>query len=413
MLLAKEPRPGRAKTRLQSEFTAGETARLAAAAIEDTVSAIRGSAVPRRLLVWEGADPVWGQDFALVPQCPGSLNDRLAGAFEAGLREPDAGPVLLIGMDTPQVTPALLEADWRGADAVLGLADDGGYWAIGLRQPDPLVFEGIEMSTERTGAAQLARLFELGYSVRLLPPLRDVDLPTDAEDIAFRYPWLIFSRAHREIIDSRAVQPADRLFDRMFAGWQPPTPGLSGEPLATDLARWNGEADEVDLMVVSRCEPPVIDLGCGPGRMVAALNRSGRPALGVDFSAVAVGTSMRRGALALRRRISDPLPAEGRWGTALLIDSNIGIGGDVTALLRRCCALIGSGGLIICEVDPDQDRHQTSHVVLDVDNLRSPPVPWGRVGGRVLSHLAAALDMLVVEEWSAQGRVFVALRRST
>ena len=64
----------------------------------------------------------------------------------------------------------------------------------------------------------------------------------------------------------------------------------------------------MDMLVVARCEPPVIDLGCGPGRMVQALSESGRAALGVDMSSVAVGLSMARGGLALRRRIDSRCP---------------------------------------------------------------------------------------------------------
>ncbi len=201
LLLAKEPRPGLVKTRLHSVFTALEAAQLAAAAIEDTVAAIRGSAAPRRILAWDGnADP-WSQGFQVVPQVAGTLNDRLVGAFEAALDQPDAGPVLLVGMDTPQVTSTLLDTDWHGADAMLGLADDGGFWAIGLRYGNPRdVFAGIQMSTAQTGAAQQARLADLGYTVQLLPSLRDVDLPCDAEEISIDYPGLAFSRAYRELI---------------------------------------------------------------------------------------------------------------------------------------------------------------------------------------------------------------------
>jgi SAM-dependent methyltransferase len=301
-------------------------------------------------------------------------------------------------MDTPQVTPAQLDVDWEGADAVLGLSEDGGFWAIGLREVEPAaVFDQIPMSTARTGAAQLARLIDLGLSVRLLPPLRDVDLPSDAEAVAARYPWLGFSARHRALRDARAEQSADR------------TSGT--DPLDLDVRRWSGEADDVDLLVITRCEPPVVDLGCGPGRMVVALLRSGRSALGVDMSAVAVGTSMSRGGLALHRTISEQLPAEGRWGTALLIDSNVGMGGDVAALLRRCCDLVGPGGLIICEVDPVRERHEVHAVVLAQGDVRSTPLLWGRVGASALADVAAGLDLLVAEEWSAGGRVFVTLRR--
>ena len=97
---------------------------------------------------------------------------------------------------------------------------------------------------------------------------------------------------------------------------------------------------------------------------------------------------MTRGGLALHRRISDPLPAEGRWGTALLVDSNIGMGGDLEALLRRCHDLIAARGLVICEVDPTPDRDEVHQVVLSSDRLTSTPLPWGRIGARTLARVA-------------------------
>ncbi len=410
LVLAKEPVPGRAKTRLQADFSPAEAASLAACSIEDTLRAVRVSRAPRKVLAWEGDPAPWDGEFEIVPQPDGTLNDRLSAAFAAVLNE-RADPVLLIGMDTPQVTAAMLDVGWGGADAVLGLSEDGGFWAIGLRSGDPRrVFDGIPMSTDRTGSAQLARLGTLGLSVRLLPPLRDVDLPADAEQVAASYPWLRFSRRHRELLDARLEQTAERLFDRAFSG-ATTLVCSDTDALDFDVARWSSEADAVDLMVVSRCEPPVVDLGCGPGRMVVALNRSGRSALGVDMSAAAVGTSMSRGGPALRRRITERLPGEGRWGTALLVDSNVGMGGDVEALLRRCIDLIGAGGLIICEVDEVPDRHEVHQVVLTSGGMTSQPLPWGRVGARALVRVAIGLDLLVAEEWSAGGRVFVTLRK--
>ncbi len=410
IMLAKEPAPGRAKTRLQARFSPTQAAALASAAIVDTLAAVRASRARRTVLAWEGDPHPWDAEFEIVRQPAGSLNERLAAAFSA-VRDDDHGPVLLIGMDTPQVTADLLDTDWEGADAVLGLSEDGGFWAIGLRAVDPVpVFAGIAMSTDRTGAAQLARLAELGLQVRLLPPLRDVDLPEDAEAVAARYPWLEFSRLHQRLTDASAEQSPDRLFDHVFSGAE--TTIYSGGPsLALDLDRWSAEADPVDLLVVSRCEPPVVDLGCGPGRMVVALNRSGRAALGVDMSAVAVTLSRGRGALALQRRISDRLPAEGRWGTVLLMDSNVGLGGDIEALLRRCCDLVGASGLVICEVDPTPDRHEVEQVVLAANGVTGC-LPWARIGAGTLARFGSALDLLVVEEWSAGERAFVTLRRS-
>lgn len=410
IVLAKEPVAGKVKTRLQAAFSPAESAALASCAITDTMRAVRASQADRKVLAWDGDPHPWDAEFVIVPQPDGSLNDRLTAAFAAVA---DGGPALLIGMDTPQVTAAQLDVAWGGADAVLGLSEDGGFWAIGLRDVDPrLVFADIPMSTDRTGATQLARLAALDLQVRLLPPLRDVDLPADAEAVAARYPWLEFARKYRALTDARRLQPAERLFDRVFSGAE--TEVCSGAPsLALDLERWSADADPVDLLVVSRCEPPVVDLGCGPGRMLVALNQSGRPALGIDMSAVAVEASRVRGGLALCRRVSEPLPAEGRWGTVLLIDSNVGMGGDLDALLRRCCELIGAGGLVICEVDQAPDRHEVEQVVLSGAGQTSTPLPWGRIGARTLARYGARLDLLVVEEWTAGDRVFVSLRRSS
>ena len=409
VLLAKEPVPGKVKTRLQAAFSPAESAALAAGAIADTLRAVRACRAPHKVLAWDGDAGEWDAGFEVVAQPAGSLNDRLVAAFAAVA---DRGPVLLIGMDTPQVSASQLDVDWVGADAVLGLSEDGGFWAIGLRDADPYaVFDGIPMSTERTGAAQLARLAALDLQVRLLPPLRDVDLPADAEAVAVGFPWLEFSRTYRTLTESRPEQPVDRLFDRVFRGAETAVSSGAGN-LQLDLERWSGDADPVDLLVVSRCEPPVVDLGCGPGRMLRALNLSGRPALGIDISAVAVDSSRDRGGLALRRQVFERLPAEGRWGTVLLIDSNLGMGGDLDALLRRCRDLVRAGGLVICEVDPAPDRHEVDELVMSGAGTRSCPVPWGRIGGRTLARFAARLDLLVVEEWSAGERVFVTLRRA-
>ena len=218
IVLAKEPLPGRVKTRLQADFTPAEAAALAAASLADTLAAVRASGIPRRILAWQGDPHGWDDGFKIMPQPEGTLNDRLAPAF-AGSEDGSHRPVLLIGMDTPQVTPQLLDSDWGGADAVLGLSDDGGFWAIGLRGVEPeAVFSGIAMSTDRTGAAQLARLGELGLSIRLLPPLRDVDRPADVEKISYQHPSLRIAQRYAEIISRRRRQPVDRVFDQVYRG---------------------------------------------------------------------------------------------------------------------------------------------------------------------------------------------------
>jgi glycosyltransferase A (GT-A) superfamily protein (DUF2064 family)/SAM-dependent methyltransferase len=411
VVLAKEPRPGQVKTRLQRRFSADQAAQLAAAAVRDTQRAVRGSRIPRRVLCWEGDPSRFAGGFEVLPQHTGILNDRLAGAFD-DLGGEVSTKVLLIGMDTPQISGTLLDTDWEGCDAVLGLSEDGGFWGIGLRTPElDRVFDGIEMSTARTGAAQLARLLSLGRSVKLLPPLRDIDEPEDAAYVADRFPGLEFSRCYAKI--TGASRP-DLIFDRLYAGSPVRHTASSEHVLPLEAMRWSARADDVDQLVVSRCRGPVLDLGCGPGRMVQALSEAGVPALGVDMSAVAVRGARSRGALAIQARLAERLPAEGRWGTVLLMDGNIGIDGDVAALLKRCRDLLMPGGAIIVEVDPRPGWHQTRRIRLTAeDNGHSAELAWTRTGAAAVRQLAGPLDLLVVEEWTAGSRAFLSLQSAT
>jgi glycosyltransferase A (GT-A) superfamily protein (DUF2064 family)/SAM-dependent methyltransferase len=412
VILAKEPKPGLAKTRLQTRFTAEEAAQLAAAAIRDTQRAVRASGAPRRVLCWDGNPATFTAGFEVLPQRSGTLNDRLAGAFDdLGRRGP--ARVLLIGMDTPQISSELLDANWEDCDAILGLSEDGGFWAIGLRTSEAAagVFAGIEMSTGRTGSAQLARLLGLHRSVKLLPPLRDIDEPADAAYVAERFPSLEFSRCHAALTCARRPE---LIFDQLYAGSQLRCDASEERVFPMDAARWSARADDIDQLVVSRCRRPVLDLGCGPGRMVQALNESGVPALGVDISQVAVQRARSRGALAIQARLDQRLPGEGRWGTVLLMDGNIGIDGDVGALLQRCQALLAPGGTIIVEVDPRPTWHQTRRVQLTADTGGySAELIWTRTGTAAVRRLAVLLDLLVVEEWSAGGRAFLSLQSAT
>ncbi|GGS69982.1 TIGR04282 family arsenosugar biosynthesis glycosyltransferase [Streptomyces cinerochromogenes] len=180
LVIAKEPLPGRVKTRLTPPFTPAEAAALAEAALADTLRAVAAAPATRRVLVLDGAPGPWlPPGFDVVPQCAGGLDRRLADAF-AGCE----GPALLIGMDTPQVTPELLTVDFSGHDALFGPAEDGGFWALGLAEPDPALLRGVPMSTPRTGAVQRERLVAAGLRVRDLPRLRDVDTAADAAAVA-------------------------------------------------------------------------------------------------------------------------------------------------------------------------------------------------------------------------------------
>lgn len=178
LVMAKAPVAGRVKTRLCPPCTPAEAAAIAEAALADTLDAVAACGAGRRIVAVDGAPGPWlPPGFEVIPQVDGGFDRRLAAAWSAA-----GGPGVQIGMDTPQVTPALLDgalASLEDTSAALGLAVDGGWWAIGLRRPDPRVFLGIPMSTGATGDAQHARLRELGLSVTTLPALVDLDTVAD------------------------------------------------------------------------------------------------------------------------------------------------------------------------------------------------------------------------------------------
>ncbi|WP_433169322.1 DUF2064 domain-containing protein [Kribbella sp. CA-247076] len=410
IVIAKEPLAGRVKTRLQTEFTPHEAAALARASLIDTLTAVRATPAERHVLALDGTSGSWLPDgYSVIAQRGGGLDERLAAAFEDAY----AGtPMLLVGMDTPQVTPALLGSDWSGYDAVLGLTEDGGYWCLGLREPDRRALIGVPMSTEHTGADQLARLESLGYRVKLLPPLRDMDTPPDAAAIAAAYPDLRLSRLHRRL--QHAAHPAV-LFEKALEGGRIVATGPDGRmvPGLSEVDRWRAPADAVDRIALSRCEGPVLDIGCGPGRIVTALAEQGIPALGVDISAHAVRLTTDRGAAALRRAVQEPLPGEGRWGSVLLMDGNIGIGGAPGVLLQRCAELVRPNGVVLVEVDPDDGLDDAGAIVLrSASGRRSRPLPWARVGSRAIIGHARAAGLLATEDWRTGDRAFLTFRRA-
>jgi uncharacterized protein len=185
IVIAKAPVPGLSKTRLCPPCTPAQAAAVAEAALADTLLAVKGVAGVRPVLVLDGTGGRWlPRGIDVIPQRGGSLDQRLAGAFDDC-----GGPALLIGMDTPQVTPALLRSCVDallapGVEAVLGPALDGGWWAAGLRRPMASAFLGVPMSTGHTCEAQRRRLAGLGLHVAELPALSDVDMWEDALSVA-------------------------------------------------------------------------------------------------------------------------------------------------------------------------------------------------------------------------------------
>jgi uncharacterized protein len=195
LVIAKQPLPGRVKTRLVPPCTPRQAAALAEAALADTLHTVLAAPARRRVLVLDGEPGPWlPPGFDVTPQCGGGLDERLADAFAEA-----HGPALLIGMDTPQLTPRLLAVDWQVADAWFGPAADGGFWGLGLRVPDAALVRGVPMSTPGTGAIQLARLDAAGLRVARLPRLRDVDTAADAVAVARLAPRTRFAAQVREL----------------------------------------------------------------------------------------------------------------------------------------------------------------------------------------------------------------------
>jgi len=194
IVIAKAPIPGRVKTRLVPPLTYSQAADVAGAALRDTLRATSAVRADTHLLALDGAPGPWlPPGWRVVNQPDGGLDVRLAAAFAAARPR---RPALLVGMDTPQVRPELLAFDPEQYDAALGMATDGGYWAIGLRDPAVAahVIPGVPMSTPDTGTEQLRRLHAAGLRVQLLDPLTDVDTIDAAEDVARQAPRSEFAR---------------------------------------------------------------------------------------------------------------------------------------------------------------------------------------------------------------------------
>lgn len=162
--------------------------------------------------------------------------------------------------------------------------------------------------------------------------------------------------------------------------------------------------------MLRRCRGTVLDIGCGPGRLVAALAADGIAALGVDVSAEAVRHTRDRGGSALCRSVFDHLPGEGRWDTALLVDGNVGIGGDPAALLGRVAQLVVPGGLLLAEAAPYEIDERMRVRVTDARGAAGGDFPWARLGTNALLSCALPLGWRPAGRWTAAGRAFVALR---
>lgn len=179
-----------------------------------------------------------------------------------------------------------------------------------------------------------------------------------------------------------------------------------------DVEGWRAPADADDCAVLADLEGPLIDVGCGPGRMVRAAEERAMPALGVDVSSDAAAMAASTGSSVLCRSVFDRLPLEGQWRTVLLMDGNVGIGGDPTGLLRRCAELLAPEGVIVVEVDGDPELWDCDlFTAMDAAGQESAPFPWARLGHIALSRVAASAGLTASDTWRTGQRSFVLLRR--
>ena len=180
-----------------------------------------------------------------------------------------------------------------------------------------------------------------------------------------------------------------------------------GRALPLHVSRWCGSPDAADEELLRRCRGPVLDVGCGPGRLTVALSERGIPALGVDISRAAVTRARRAGALVLHRSVFDPLPGRGRWATVLLADGNIGIGGQPGHLLHRCSQLLAPGGQILIEAEPGNVDEQLTAWLEHPDGRRGPVFAWARMGTAALLRTAAEAGLRVMGQWRHADRIYI------
>ncbi|MGE0216630.1 methyltransferase domain-containing protein [Mycolicibacterium sp.] len=189
-----------------------------------------------------------------------------------------------------------------------------------------------------------------------------------------------------------------QLYDRALDGercWVRHSDGrVDRLPVRTWLGGRGADA-KFDAAVVGMCAGPTIDLGCGPGRLVAHLVQRGVPALGVDLSATAVALARRSGAPALRRDVFAPLPGTGRWQTVLLADGNVGLAGDPARVLRRAAELLADSGRCIAEFDARATGIDVEWVRLESARAVGPWFRWASVGIDCMPALAHRVGLAV------------------
>ena len=182
-------------------------------------------------------------------------------------------------------------------------------------------------------------------------------------------------------------------------------------PLAA--SRYMSAADPLDRELLAGIAGPVLDVGCGPGRHLHALTAQGVYALGVDLSAVAVEYACARGARAVVGDVFGEVPGAGEWATMLLLDGNIGIGGEPERLLSRLGALLASDGTVLAELEAPGTDTRTTLARIENDSEFSHWFPWARVSVSQIDGTATLAGMTVEAKWQCGERWFARLRSTS
>jgi SAM-dependent methyltransferase len=194
------------------------------------------------------------------------------------------------------------------------------------------------------------------------------------------------------------VTAPEAFFEPGFAAGGAQLHTRDGDVWELPVPRWSADAGPGDLRLLTRCFGATLDVGCGPGRMAAALSERGVRALGVDVSPSAVAMARSRGATALNRDVF-ALGGGRRWQHILLVDGNVGIGGDPVRLLWRCRELLVDGGTVLVDLAPPGHGLQVTTARLVGVSGTGGWFAWAVLGLDALEVVAAAAGLRVADAW--------------
>ncbi|MCH7232293.1 DUF2064 domain-containing protein [Glycomyces sp. L485] len=414
LVLAKSPVPGRVKTRLSPPLTDVEAASVAEASLADTLEAVAACGADRRIVALEGEPGPWlPEGFEVVAQVSGTFNERLAAAWAHS-----GGPGLQIGMDTPQVTPELLDESLAvvvdgGYEAALGLAEDGGWWALAMARPHPDAFRNVPMSRNDTGLIQRKQLHALGLTVADLPVLRDLDEAEDALAVAGLAPRTRTARRVGELLSTARVdvvlpvlnerEGIPWVLERMPEGYRPivvdngsddgsaEVAASLGAEVVSESRRGFGAACYAGLAAATA--PVVAFMDCDASLDPGDLSRVCEPVLGGEADLALGARDPEAGAITLHNRLANRYLAR---RVRRLCGAEVTDIGPMRAARRE--ALLGLG---LADRRSGWPLEMVLRAGLDGWRIAETPVPYrprvgrSKVTGTVGGTLRAVKDMRV------------------